>query len=126
MQLRIPGFDLARAWAIFGMFIVNFQITFGNFTDPSLMSRFLNLFTGNSSASFVILAGMGVSLLTFRLETTVEEQKRLKRIVLNRSWFLFGLGLLLYPWQRFRLDNAQQLYPMGWLAIVSCPKKLFL
>ena len=98
MQARIPGFDLARAWAIFGMFIVNFQITFGNFTDPSLISRFLNLFTGNSSAAFVILAGMGVSLLTFRPEVSVEEKKRLKRIVLNRSWFLFALGLLLYPW----------------------------
>jgi uncharacterized membrane protein YeiB len=80
------------------MFVVNFNITSGNFTDPSPMSRFLNLFTGNSSAAFVILAGMGVSLLTFRPEATPEEQKRLKRIVLNRSWFLFGLGLLVYPW----------------------------
>jgi len=26
MRQRIPGFDLARAWAIFGMFIVNFTI----------------------------------------------------------------------------------------------------
>jgi uncharacterized protein len=95
---RIPGFDLARAWAIFGMFIVNFQITFGNFTDQTPMNRFLNLFTGNSSAAFVILAGMGVSLLTFRPEAEAAEKKRLQKIVLNRSWFLFALGLLLYPW----------------------------
>ncbi len=83
MQPRILGFDLARAWAIFEMFVVNFQITFGNFTDTSRISRFLNLFTGNSSAAFVILAGMGVSLLTFRPKASVEEQKRLKRLVLN-------------------------------------------
>jgi uncharacterized protein len=98
MRPRIPGFDLARAWAIFGMFIVNFNITFGNYTDTSWMNRLLGLFTGNSSAAFVILAGMGVSLLTFRPEADTSEKQRLKQLIIRRSWFLFGLGLLLYPW----------------------------
>jgi len=95
---RIPGFDLARAWAIFGMFIVNFLIVFGNYTDRSPMGWTLGLFTGNSSAAFVILAGMGVSLLTWRPDAEMVEKKRLRSIVVKRSWFLFALGLLLFPW----------------------------
>lgn len=98
MIKRIPGFDLARAWAIFGMFIVNFQIVFGNYTDRSPLGQVLSLFTGNSSAAFVMLAGMGVSLLTWRPEAEKLEKKRLRSTVVRRSWFLFALGLLLYPW----------------------------
>ncbi len=44
---RIIGFDLARAYAIFGMYIVNFNFCFGSIwpsNDP--LARFLNLFTG--------------------------------------------------------------------------------
>ena len=98
MKNRIIGFDLARAWAILGMYIVNFNIVFGNYSDPSPLGRFLSLFSGNSSSTFVVLAGMGVSLLTFRPEASPAERRDLRRVVLRRSWFLFGLGLLLYLW----------------------------
>ena len=65
MNQRIIGFDLARAYAIFGMFIVNFNFSFGSVMAPSgLTGRFLNLFTGNSTAIFIICAGMGVALMT--------------------------------------------------------------
>lgn len=68
MQQRITGFDLARAYAIFGMFIVNFNFSFGSLMAPTgPLGRFLNLFTGNSTAIFIICAGMGVSLMTSTL-----------------------------------------------------------
>ena len=99
MNRRIIGFDLARAYAIFGMFIVNFNFSFGSVmapTDP--IGHFLNVFTGNSTAIFIICAGMGVSLMTNRPDYGSEERATLKAKILKRSWFLFALGLLLYNW----------------------------
>lgn len=98
MQQRIIGFDLARAYAIFGMFIVNFDFCFGSFQDKRLFGRFLNLFIGNSTSIFIILAGIGVSQMTNRTECSREEKAKLKSIILRRSWFLFVIGLLLYNW----------------------------
>ena len=99
MKQRIVGFDLARAYAIFGMFIVNFNFCFGSiWATIEPQGRFLNLFVGNSTAIFIILAGMGVSLMTNKNEINNEDKKKLKSIVLKRSWFLFALGLLLYSW----------------------------
>ncbi|MGI4736521.1 MAG: DUF418 domain-containing protein [Janthinobacterium lividum] len=99
MKHRIIGFDLARAYAIFGMFIVNFNFSFGSVmapTDP--IGHFLNIFTGNSTAIFIICAGMGVSLMTNRPDYSSAERAALKAKILKRSWFLFALGLLLYNW----------------------------
>jgi uncharacterized protein len=63
---RIIGFDLARAYAIFGMFIVNFNFCFGSFGNGTPVGQFLRLFTGNSTSIFILSAGMGVSLMTHR------------------------------------------------------------
>jgi hypothetical protein len=38
---RIIGFDLARAYAIFGMFIVTFNTVFGSHTNHEGLSGFL-------------------------------------------------------------------------------------
>jgi uncharacterized protein len=98
MNPRIVGFDMARAYAIFGMFIVNFLFCFGSFQDQRPLGVFLNLFVGNSTSIFIILAGMGVSFMTARTDYSIEEKKNLKSIILKRSWFLFAIGLLLYNW----------------------------
>ncbi len=99
MKQRIIGFDLARAYAIFGMFIVNFNFSFGSVMTPTdSFGRFLNIFTGNSTAIFIICAGMGVSLLTNKSEYSQAEKATLRSKILKRSWFLFVLGLLLYNW----------------------------
>lgn len=66
MKTRIIGFDLTRSYAIFGIFIVNFNTVFGSHSNHNGLSGFLNLFNGNSSTLFVMLAGMGVSLMTSR------------------------------------------------------------
>lgn len=98
MKQRIIGFDLARAYAIFGMFIVNFTFCFGSFRDKTVFGKFANLFIGNSTSIFIICAGMGVALMTNRATYSIEEKTKLKSVILKRSWFLFGLGLLLYNW----------------------------
>jgi uncharacterized protein len=99
MKERIIGFDLARAYAIFGMYIVNFNFCFGNvYQNQEQTGRFLNLFTGNSTSIFIILAGMGVSLMVNRSDYSTEEKAKYKGIVLKRSWFLLVVGLLLFNW----------------------------
>lgn len=67
-------------------------------TPTDKVGHFLNIFTGNSTAIFIICAGMGVSLMTNKNTYSKEEKAKLKSIILIRSWFLFALGLLLYNW----------------------------
>jgi uncharacterized membrane protein YeiB len=98
MKDRIIGFDLARAYAILGMFIVNFNTVFGSHQDTSLLGKFLTLFNGNSSSIFVMLAGMGIALMSNKTQYTSEEKKKIKNIISKRSWFLFVVGLILYNW----------------------------
>ena len=95
---RFIGFDLARAYAIFGMFVVNFNTAFGSLNDNSFLGKFLNSFNGNSSTAFVILAGMGVALMTNRAQYTGQEKSKLKSIVIKRAGFLFAIGILLCLW----------------------------
>lgn len=95
---RIVGFDLARAYAIFGMFIVNFHGVFGDWYDGTTAGRITALFAGNSSTLFVVLAGIGCSQLTWRPEADAMERRRLRRLVAKRAWFLFASGLALYTW----------------------------
>lgn len=92
---RIVGFDLARAYAIFGMFIVNYNIVFGSYNDKTIIGQFLSLFSGNSSTVFVILAGMGISLMTNRAEYSNIDKSKLRNTILKRAVFLFIIGLLL-------------------------------
>ncbi len=98
MKTRELGFDLARAYAIFGMYVVNFTFCFGRFNENSFLGSFPSLFVGNSTSIFIICAGMGVVLLTESTDTTASLKQSYKSILLRRSWFLFGMGILLYSW----------------------------
>ncbi|RWX00785.1 DUF418 domain-containing protein [Flavobacterium cerinum] len=98
MKQRVIGFDLARAYAIFGMYIVNFNTVFGLHNDKSLLGKFLSLFSGNSSTVFVMLAGMGIALMTNRSGYTSEEKNKLRTVIGKRAVFLFVIGLLLSLW----------------------------
>ncbi len=95
---RIIGFDLARAYAIFGMFIVNFNIVFGEHTKKDGLGFFLNLFNGNSSSLFVILSGMGLSLMSRSAADDPLKQVEIRRSTVRRAWVLFVLGLALNVW----------------------------
>ncbi len=99
-QQRIAGFDLARALAIFGMIIVNFKVVMH--PDQSKASWWISVFThldGRASALFVILAGVGIGLMTktARLAGDQVALQRQRRSLLKRAAFLFCFGLL-YIW----------------------------
>jgi uncharacterized protein len=126
MKQRIIGFDLARAYAILGMFIVNFNTVFGSLNHQSFAGKFLRLFSGNSSSTFVILAGMGIALMTNRNEYTFAEKQTLKKIISKRSWFLFAIGLLLYIWWPADILHYYGGYMHFAILILFVPKKYYL
>jgi uncharacterized protein len=97
MKKRIIGIDVARALAVFGMILVNFKVVFGQEGNPWLKS-IASLFDGKAAATFVVLAGIGLALMT---NSAVRNQDKAKikksRIrILKRAVFLFVLGLSYY------------------------------
>jgi uncharacterized protein len=126
MKQRIIGFDLARAYAILGMFIVNYNTVFGSLTDKSILGQFLSLFSGNSSSTFVILAGMGIALMTNRAAYSDLEKAELRKIISRRSWFLFVIGLLLYLWWPADILHYYGGYMHLALLVLFLPKRFYL
>ncbi len=126
MKQRIIGFDLARAYATFGMFIVNFNIVFGKHDDPSVLGQFLSLFNGNSSTVFVILAGMGMALMTNRSTYTASEKSHLRGIINKRALFLFIFGVLLNMWWPADILHFYGGYMHFAVLLIFVPKRFYL
>lgn len=99
MKERITGFDLARALAVFGMVIVNFKIVMNSETGSSLLMTFSKLFEGRASALFVVLAGVGVTLLTDKARKSSDSslvfESRISLI--KRGLLLVTIGLIYTP-----------------------------
>jgi uncharacterized membrane protein YeiB len=97
---RIIGYDVARALAVIGMVIVNFKVAMGaEQAGPDWLVLLTNLLNGRAAAIFVILAGVGISLLSRRGRETNDTQRiRQNRVLLfRRAFFLFVVGLLYTP-----------------------------
>ncbi|WP_193332897.1 DUF418 domain-containing protein [Pseudoalteromonas ulvae] len=96
---RILGFDIARAFAVFGMVIVNFKIAMEAQTGAAFWLGFASLFEGRASALFVILAGLGISLMTkkVRLEPHKPQIREAQVQLLKRALALFVIGLAYTP-----------------------------
>lgn len=97
---RTTGYDLARAAAIFGMVIVNFKIVMGaEHNGPDWLVSLVGLLNGRAAATFVVLAGVGLSLLS-RKAHQLDDSDQLARdrlTLLKRALFLFVVGLLSTP-----------------------------
>ncbi len=98
MKKRIIGIDVARALAVIGMIIVNFKIVIGH-KGEGWMSSFASLFDGKAAATFVVLAGIGLSLMTRSAikSKNKENLKKSKNRIFKRAIFLFFIGLS-YTW----------------------------
>ncbi len=100
MNKRILGFDLARALAVIGMVIVNFEIVMGaEANGPHWVLSISQVFHGRAAALFVVLAGCGLSLLSNKARRTndVEALAQKRTSLLKRAAFLFVVGLLYTP-----------------------------
>lgn len=98
MKGRTIGIDVARALAIIGMVIVNFKLILGS-DGSELLQSVANVFTGKAVAIFVVLAGIGIALMTNKAvgkqDVVALKEKRIK--ILKRAIFLFVIGLS-YIW----------------------------
>ena len=96
---RIVGFDVARAFAILGMVIVNFTIVFAPSSEGAVspLSLFVLSLQGRAAALFVVLAGIGASIGTARVRRSEDGEMRTDARVkmLKRALFLFVIG---YAW----------------------------
>ena len=93
---RIVGYDLARAVALLGMLLVNFSVLIGNSnSDPTWLDYLIEMIKGRAAATFVVLAGVGLSLLTKSVYLSKDREARnAKRLtLLKRSSFLLAIGL---------------------------------
>ena len=93
---RIVGYDLARALALLGMLLVNFSVLLGNSgSDPTWLDYLIEMIMGRAAATFVVLAGVGLSLLTKSVYLSKDRDaindKRLT--LLKRSLFLLVIGV---------------------------------
>jgi uncharacterized membrane protein YeiB len=97
---RIEGLDLARALAFFGMVFVNFRVALATEEgSPRWLTWLDTRLDGRASATFVILAGVGLSLLSRRARETADTATLggVRRTLFRRAGFLFVVGLLYWP-----------------------------
>ena len=90
MSERLIGLDIARYLAFVGMVLVNFDIamSYGVPRDEGFFNEFIGQLRGRASATFVLLAGIGLGLSSFKKESQTVNT------VVKRSIFLLILGLL--------------------------------
>lgn len=97
---RAPGYDVARALALFGMVVVNFRGIFGAYDRgaPWLLWATDRL-EGKAGALFVLLAGIGISLAT-RSDQDPERTIVQRSALVERAAILIAVGMLLmHVWQ---------------------------
>ena len=100
MAKRIIGFDIARALAVFGMVVVNFKTVMVAETGVlTWLDSAVGLLDGRAAATFVVLAGAGISQGSQRARTSgdAEQLVQVRTTLLKRAVFLFFAGLLYTP-----------------------------
>jgi uncharacterized protein len=133
---RVAGLDVARSLAILGMMIVHFMLVMTDGMPPEKWSDcLLNLLDGRAAATFVILAGMGVTLMARKANnpTGKPNQKTIAAILRRRGLLLlavgflnltiwegdilriYGVSLLIVPWLIWRSSRMVILWAIGFV-----------
>lgn len=94
---RILGYDFARGLAVIGMVFVNFKVVMVA-EESSVLSNLVKVLSGKAAALFVVLAGVGMTLMYngAKRKNCVEGVKKVKTNLLKRAAFLFAIGLSYY------------------------------
>ncbi len=92
---RIRGLDLARAFAVLGMIVVNYELSMdASGSGPAWLQSLTTAIQGRAAGTFVVLAGIGASLGSARARRSgsATERQAARRTLLRRSLFLLLLG----------------------------------
>ena len=135
---RLEGPDVARAMAILGMMVVHFMLVMTDGVPPERWSDFLlGLLDGRAAATFVILAGMGVTFIARKADgpagapgrNTMAAILRRRGLLLLALGFLnltiwegdilrvYGVSLLMAPWVIWRSSRAVLLAALGFIVV---------
>ncbi len=99
---RTAGYDVARAFAVLGMVLVNFRGRTEGYTPFfDLTTTLVNQLEGKAAALFVLLAGIGVSLRTRRARAEPARMPAERKALARRALVLWVVGLLnvhLWDW----------------------------
>lgn len=95
---RISGYDFARALAIIGMIFVNFKVVMGMSDESGILFTLVDSLSGKAAALFVVLAGIGMTLMynSAKQKNDPLKIKQVKVSLLKRALFLFVVGLSYY------------------------------
>jgi uncharacterized protein len=94
---RVAGYDVARALAVLGMVVVHFCLAAAaDRSGPPWLARILGFLDGRAAAAFVILAGVGLTLMSRRALSAGDPRAaaRVRRTVVNRGLFLLAAGFV--------------------------------
>jgi uncharacterized membrane protein YeiB len=124
---RIIGIDIARALAVIGMIIVNFKIVLGE-NGLSWVKSFASAFNGKAAATFVVLAGVGLALMTNSALRNNDSQKlQTARIrIAKRALFLFIVGLSYIAIWPADILHFYGIYMLAILLLLSSKEKTIL
>ncbi|MFC1815198.1 DUF418 domain-containing protein [Thermodesulfobacteriota bacterium] len=101
---RIFGYDLARTVALMGMVIISFwELAGEQENSPDWLNAFVEIIMGRAAVAFVMLAGVGLFLLTKAayLSNDPKILKGSRKNLMKRALFLFIIGILnslIWPW----------------------------
>ena len=103
MNDRIIGFDLGRAMALTGMVMISFWELSGESHSPGWLYLFIQQIMGRPAVMFVMLAGVGVYLLSNSayLSQDAARINENRRTLMKRALFLFCIGIVnsvVWPW----------------------------
>ncbi len=94
-QQRIIGYDFARGLAILGMIIVNFKTVMA-MQSATPLYKALDFLSGKAAALFIILAGVGMSIMYQKAKNSPIHIQQVKTVLLKRSLFLLVVGMSYY------------------------------
>lgn len=123
---RILGYDIARALAILGMILVNFKVVMGaSDNGPTWLVRLNGLLEGRAAATFVILAGVGIALLSRKGRLSGERARiqRDRRTLARRAVFLFVFGLAYSPIWPADILHFYGLYMLMAVVMLTAPDR---
>jgi uncharacterized protein len=112
---RIHGFDVARLLALLGMIVVHFALVMASDrTGPTWLAQAIGFLDGRAAATFVVLAGIGLTLRSRRLQVAPDAHNayRVRKAIRSRGLFLLVVGfvnLLIWPGDILRVYGVSLL-----------------
>ena len=116
---RILGYDVARSMAMLGMIVVHFGLVMAaDHTRPAWSAWIMHVLDGRAAATFVILAGVGLTLRSRRAVAARDERAigPVRKTLIRRGLFLLAMGfvnLLIWPGDILRVYGVSLVVAAG-------------